>query len=175
MNDILYRAGHKVTYNIRIQLFISASTTELEVKSGLEARLRYTQPQICLVLSRKMIGAQPNTFGLSCSSMSFYARIIADDSHVPLVSKCTLIVFADLYRKRTLLQNSKVHPRRARKRVQSITSLMATLTRQIVVNEDTENHNGDLSDMSIGALMENCIDSKCLLTNHIICSTHLLG
>jgi hypothetical protein len=49
MNAILYRADHKATYDMRIQLFFSASTTETseldvkQVKSGLEARLGSTQ------------------------------------------------------------------------------------------------------------------------------------
>jgi hypothetical protein len=57
----------------RIKLCISASTTEIteldvkQVKYGLEARLRSTQAQFCSVLSRKMICAQPNTFGLFCA------------------------------------------------------------------------------------------------------------
>jgi hypothetical protein len=73
MNDILYRADHEATYDMRIQLCISASTTattELavkQVKPGLEARLGSTQTQFCSVLSREMVCAQPNTFGLFCA------------------------------------------------------------------------------------------------------------
>jgi hypothetical protein len=72
MNDILYRADHKATYYMHIQLFISASTTETaqlevkQVKSRLEARSRSTQPQFCSVLRTEMIRAQPNTFGPFC-------------------------------------------------------------------------------------------------------------
>jgi hypothetical protein len=58
-----------------IKLYISTSTTKIteldlkQVNSELEARLRSTQPQFCSVLSREMICAQPNTFGLFCACL----------------------------------------------------------------------------------------------------------
>jgi hypothetical protein len=61
MNDILYRTNHKATYNMLIKPFISASATEIteldvkQVKSGLEGRLRFTQPQFCSVIGIEQI------------------------------------------------------------------------------------------------------------------------